>query len=426
MPGIKGPVDGTLVATLNGKADVAKDTSVVILLSIKDNEFCAGNYLQASIEAALKVRKSTNANGLASVTCLVADELQAHNLKSQNTNEEQLSSFREQGIRMGDRYLEDNLPFILQAIANIYPEFKKNDFVNENGKIPIAEQINALNIKTRELKIPFTITRWKEWRTNEGYQLNKDKILPQYDIPRSKLAVALQSAVNSFTDRGKFNGMSADEMKLLKQRSNDYIREESAVIPYMVKALKIDLMAYAGKILPIFGVARSIFDAELDPVESSPLNTLDQPLVKPEPENELKIKFKRVAKSVQPSTRTINSQSNHLDAFNERIINIAPELKQQPLSRSKSEQYISSNQRNGFFFQSINPEPLNVKPVVTPAVTPPEALEVEPLDISKLEALLEFYAKNVHGADSKMVLVQLYLRHVTCLVSRPESPRLVV
>ncbi len=445
---IKGPVDGKLVATLDGPALLAnpeckenrarkaaselKNTTVLLLLSITGNDRCKDIYLQASLEKSLNDHKFVN--------CLVADQLQWHNKKCLNSNETLDQAFKQQAVNDGDEYLIKNLPYFLSAIENQYPNFEKNNFLNENSNKHISEQITILNQQTFELGIPFKITRWKdlvselESDPSHDFPTNLDKIMALYNTPGSELSKSLKAAVNYHTKNPDYKDIPVDELFLRMYQSKGYFSEESALITLFVKLIKIDLIAYAGQIPSIFGLVRKVLDALDDPIESNPLNTYAETPEKPK--NELKIKFKRVAidknlantlvpptldksiicdsyiKPIPSSTLAVNCQSDNFEENSgpnskRKILN--QDLKPAFLARSKSEQFLSvSGQRAGFFFQDMDIEPV-------------EKPNNSPLTIKQLENLLASFANGINSAETRE-LVKVLSKHITFLMDRPQTP----
>src|SRR5262249_6778689 len=98
MPKIKGPKDGKhIIASFESKSkslfpDLRK-TKNLVLLSIKNNEYCEGEYLSAIIQQAIQ------SYGFS--TFLIADEVYWHNLKDKDFSNDKEIKLKEAANLLG-------------------------------------------------------------------------------------------------------------------------------------------------------------------------------------------------------------------------------------------------------------------------------------------------------------------------------------
>lgn len=287
----KGSAEGTLIASFNGKAlasthrTKSKSTTALILLSIQGNEHCQGEYLELITNQALRLHTA--------VTFLIGDELQWHNLKKETDHSETIVDLKQEAIALGDQYLTNNLPYFLNAITTEYPEFDKERFILENTGKPISEQIAALNVVGCELGTSFKIMRWQEWINNPAHDFvqKQTDILAQFDIPDTALNQSLRASTNEYLKRKKKCGLSEEEVSFLKTQSTGYIKEECSAIIWIGAALRINVIAYPGRLMQVFQDTKDTFVLTQ---EASRAHSLSIGVEAPDAVvNQIEIKFKR-------------------------------------------------------------------------------------------------------------------------------------
>ncbi len=267
------PADGTLVTTFSGKVlantykTKQKQTTGLILLSIKGNPHCQGLHLQTIVEKAFCLHTE--------VTLLVGDELQWHNLKTGSIDDQEMT-LKQQAIAMGDTYLCDNLQYILNAIQDHFPQFDRNSFELRLQHLPTTEAISTLNQIVSDLGTPFKIIRWKDWVTTAStdFANKQHAILAAFDTPESELYTSLEHATNQYIRRKLKDAPEANEetLRRLQAQSRGYLREECAAIIWVGAALGINVMEYPGKLTKLFQVTKKTFVLNEDTDSSNSLN----------------------------------------------------------------------------------------------------------------------------------------------------------
>lgn len=150
MPKVRGPKDGNIVTASFDSIDkknnsksffpTLKTTKNLVLLSIRGNEFCTGEYLAAIVNEAVAMHHTPhNQSGTqGKTTFLIADEIYWHNLK--NTADDERDELKMQARVLGESYFEANLGAFL-APLNITPEDFKREYSNKS----VDEQIKIIN-----------------------------------------------------------------------------------------------------------------------------------------------------------------------------------------------------------------------------------------------------------------------------------------
>ncbi len=283
------PVDGSLVAKFHGRSlkndkDKLQDSSALVCLSIIGNERCKGAHLDAIIKEALLQFKD--------VTFLIGDETYWHNLKSEITvTEETKIKLKQEAIALGDDYLQTHLSLFLNAIKMDNPRFNVDQFLTENSLKPVDEQIAALNKRAQGHNTPFKILRWRDWVNSDqhDYQAKKRELEELYESENC-LKDALEPSIKDYVRRHHRKETEAHLLNLSRNRSADYLREETPAIFWIAGALGINYIAYPGKNVPLFTATHSFFITNSNLLDASSLR-----IKTPEPVNIavwLEIKFK--------------------------------------------------------------------------------------------------------------------------------------
>lgn len=300
---VKGPSNGAIIhAYFDGRSKAnfsnLKETTVLILLSIKNNEHCAGDYLGSIVNQALSAYKFS--------TFLVADEIYWHNLKGKDFNLQQEAELKKQALCLGDEFIDENLQYFLSPLHMNVDEFNKHyNYENIDGKI---KKINDL---AQQCGKHFEIVRWHDWVNSpkHSFQSQKINITAMYaSVPALQNAIELTA--NSFTERHPH----VKDRQLLLERSRGYLQEESPAIMWISAALGYNFIAYPGEILESFQATKDYFITK----NNSPQQEQSVILQVAEPEllaNWLKIRFKKTHAKQEQTASTVTSLSPLLNNF---------------------------------------------------------------------------------------------------------------
>src|SRR5262245_35769024 len=137
MPKIKGK--GELIeASFDGPSKLGlsplTSTKSLILLSIRGNSHCEGDYLAAILKEAIEHYGFS--------TFLIADEIYWHNLKKLDScSEKDILDYKMNALSIGDKYIEEMLIMLLKILnykpTEQYATFdtsKKISFINQFAK----------------------------------------------------------------------------------------------------------------------------------------------------------------------------------------------------------------------------------------------------------------------------------------------------
>lgn len=261
----KGPANGKLFAKINGKAkrDLAnlgiKDTSILILLSIEDNDQCKDEYLLAIAE------ESIESNVMSYF--LVADELYKHNLKGLVNTEQEISALTDQTNDKGTKYLKDILPVFLSVLENRINDFRHSSFITNYQEKSVHEQIDAVNRIAYENNVPLKIVTWLEWKEQLDTS-EHEKLYDSVPVLKDSLDKTMHEFVARRLLKGKIDNTDthfltcpdAEKQLLLEARSRSYLREESPAIFLIAEKLNIHYIAYPKTITDVFQATKDYFN----------------------------------------------------------------------------------------------------------------------------------------------------------------------
>ncbi len=260
MPKIRGPKEGKILTASfdsknrkdNSKSRFSSLTSTkdLVLLSIKGNEYCAGEYLSAIVQHAVATHQPLpeNPNDKGKTTFLIADEIYWHNLKSSSSDD--AGALKKKAIEHGDSYFESNLGAFLAPLG-----FTIETFNRDFSCSTVDEKIATINKLAIEREKNFEIVRWHAWVTQDNFDKKLGDILPLYYAVEG-LKVAIDSSVEEFVKRHANEGDNPDEWR---HRSQDYLTEESPAIMLLAATLGYNFIIYPGEILPPFEATKEYF-----------------------------------------------------------------------------------------------------------------------------------------------------------------------
>ncbi|ARB93765.1 hypothetical protein [Legionella longbeachae] len=256
MPKVRGPRDGKLItASFDGKEKSLfpslKTTKDLVLLSIRGNEYCTGEYLGAIVQQAVATHQTpidhSGAKGKA--TFLIADEIYWHNIKQMISSESEVEILKQEAIKIGADYFLTNLGAFLTPLDMTIEQF--------NEKYPeksVDEIITIINQLADEQGKNFEIVRWKTWVAQNDSQEKINKMMGFYDSVEG-LKESVIRTQNNFVKR---HGKDGDE-ELWKLRSHDYLIEESPAVMWLAASLGYNFIVYPGEILPPFEATKEFF-----------------------------------------------------------------------------------------------------------------------------------------------------------------------
>lgn len=265
MPKVRGPKDGKIVTASFDSIDkknncksffpTLKTTKNLVLLSIKGNEFCTGEYLAAIVNESVAMHQTPNGHSgtKGKTTFLIADEIYWHNLKK--ASDDGWDVLKLQARELGESYFERNLGAFL-APLNITPE----DFKREYSSKSTDEQIAIINDLALKQGKNFEIMRWHTWESQNDFKKSLTEILPLYSSIDG-LKLPIEQAASDFAKRHLEEGES-DELELWRARSRSYLTEESPSIMLLAASLGYNFITYPGNILPPFKATKEFFVVE--------------------------------------------------------------------------------------------------------------------------------------------------------------------
>lgn len=252
MPRVKGK-GSILKAHFVGKGGSKKNfpdlsiTKDLMLLSIKDNEYCEGEYLEKALQYALKNHKFT--------TLLIADEVYWHNLKpllaAEPLSQEQINALKTEALKLGSEYFERNLRHFLAPLGISAKQFNK-----QYGSKSSAEKIVLINQMARAAGLPFEIMGWQEWVNNapQNFKQNQAEIIALYrDV--DKLKASIEKTATEFAKRHEKDGGRA----LWFHRAVGYLTEESPAVMWVAAAAGYNFVVYPGDMLDTFQATKDYF-----------------------------------------------------------------------------------------------------------------------------------------------------------------------
>lgn len=286
-------------ASFDGRAKSSfpslKDTSALVLLSIKGNEYCTGEYLGAIVEQAVSTHETT--------TFLVADELYWHNLKEANVTAvndvSEENHLKTQAAKLGSEYIESNLGYFLSQL-NL--DIDTETFNRDHADKTIDEKIDIINKLASQRPNSFQIIRWADWVKNDPKFIeNRDNINALYATEPTLRRSIAETAAN-FANRHNIG----NDKELWNKRSVDYLCEESPAIILIAASLGYNFIIYPGEMPKPFQATKEFFIKDIDTKrENDPANDLILYVEKPHLlANWLVVNFKRS----EESKKTVQSE----------------------------------------------------------------------------------------------------------------------
>ncbi|WP_454784206.1 hypothetical protein [Legionella sp. WA2024007413] len=261
MPKIRGPKHGKIITASFDSKDNSKSrfpslktTKDLILLSIKGNEYCTGEYLKAIVQQAVAVHQTgvnyTGAQGKA--TFLIADEIYWHNMEGSPSGEDE-HTLKKKAIELGEQYLKSNLSAFLEPLG-LTPESFNNNYPCST----MDEKIEIINKLAAQQGKNFEIMRWRTWVAQDNFEKTLEEIMPLYSSVEG-LKIAIDKTSADFVSRHSQEG---DDPKTSLLRSQHYLTEESPSIMLLGASLGYNFVIYPGSILPPFEATREYFVVE--------------------------------------------------------------------------------------------------------------------------------------------------------------------
>lgn len=246
MVKIKGSKDGNiLTARFNGhsKSRFAslKQTKALVLISIRGNQYCTGQYLKSIIDTASKEHGFT--------TFLIADEVSWHNLCT-DFSDKNATPLRRQAIAMGQAFFEDHLEYFVSALNMTMSEFDSAQI----AQLPLDKQA-TLNKLARE-KSNFEVVFWQDWlEKSMDFELKKDRIMALYETDPE----LQQSVVDVASDFARRHQSESIPFELVMEQSTRYLIEESPAVMWVAAALDYNFVVYPGDIIQSFESTKKHF-----------------------------------------------------------------------------------------------------------------------------------------------------------------------
>lgn len=242
------------------------ETKVLLLVSIIGNEFCTGEYLQASIATAVQKHEEA--------TVLIADEVYWNNLISENhLTDEKIQELKNKALNLGEQFIAKNMVHILKGLGLDSIEFEKH-----YGSLGLSEQLEKLHELAAEKGIRFSLQRWAEW--TDTPDLNIAGMSRVMNL-NSKMQDSIEATAKDFADRHK----DEESSEVWLTRSRAYLKEETPAVIWLAAKRGYHFIAYPGEEIAPFGTARELFinpegSDDIDPeliirTDSSLANWLD-------------------------------------------------------------------------------------------------------------------------------------------------------
>lgn len=246
---VKGTKKGDILeSTFNGKLKKSinnlKSSKILILISIKGNEYCAGEYLQASITEALTSHGE--------VTLLIADEVYWNNLASDVPCDiEETNRLKSQARQLGAEFIAENLLNIVTPLG------LAETYQHVNAKDWDADQlVKWINTISRKNGLTFNMMRWVDWTTNPHSTFSQHQ--PQLENLMSthpQLIASVELEAKKFASRHS----KEHQDSLWLQRSRQYLREETPAIIWLAAQLGYEFIAYPGEVIAPFVAAKKLW-----------------------------------------------------------------------------------------------------------------------------------------------------------------------
>lgn len=233
----KGPI---VTASFDGHSKTIfsdlKTTKNLVLLSIKGNDYCAGDFLGAIIKNSVQSHQFTS--------FLIADEVYWHNLKNETTSEDEEQALRQQAKQLGLEFFEAQLEQFLLPLNLDSKQFNAN-----NSDKTSLEKITIINELTKDKS---EILLWSDWmeRAPSEYQA-----ISQFYCVEPKLVSAVEKYASDYARR---HHTEAD-VGLLKHRSQGYLNEESPAVMWLAAYLGYNFIVYPGPMPEPFLATKDFF-----------------------------------------------------------------------------------------------------------------------------------------------------------------------
>lgn len=245
MARVRGKKGGKILeATMDGACKQnfsnLQATKSLLLVSIKGNDYCTGEYLQAMIE------KSILNNG--NVSVLVADEVYRHNLRTLSGLDDE-TALREEALQLGDEFFLSNIPYILKALS-----IGAEHFESACNSVDVNEKISWINDYAQKQGIVFELLRWHDWINRDNYLAQASEIEGLYESVDC-LRESIEDTAHDFARRHQHDGSAA----LWLHRSSAYLKEESPAVMWCSMARGYEFIAYPGSIIASMETTKTFF-----------------------------------------------------------------------------------------------------------------------------------------------------------------------
>ncbi|WP_419419775.1 hypothetical protein ACNVED_00265 [Legionella sp. D16C41] len=317
---VKGPKNNKFIAAkFNGKTkslfkNSLQETTSLVLLSIKGNEFCQNKYLEAIINQALQSPHKL-------VTFLIADEIHWHNLKDEKdpTVEKEL---KQQANDLGSNYFEDHLQYFLKPLGLSVTKFN-----TLYGDLSTSEKIKVINEMAQTNDLGFQIIRWQDWLKHSIYE-KKQLALEKLCQLDSELQSSINLSANEFAKRHEDEA----DYDLWLTRSKDYLIEETAAVIWLAIALDYNFIIYPGKMPKPFEAMKNYLSHQKNhAIYGFPEDDINVELTA----NWLEVFFQRVASPIADNQNVINNSLNLSDNGTPLIIPSINNLSSPGLQKEK-------------------------------------------------------------------------------------------
>jgi hypothetical protein len=296
MTRVRGVQDGeVLCASFDGRIKREfkdlKKTKVLLLVSMLGNEYCRGDYLEASIVNAINQHGDT--------TILLADQVYWNNLKSSDpiddATQQQLTL---QAIQLDDVFITENLSRLLRPLGINDAEFRE-----QYGSLDINQQITKINDLARAKGVSLNLVRWADWVQGAGMQLTQ--VVELMDA-NPKMQKSIEKTAKEFTSRHR----NEENPDIWLSRSLSYLREETPAVIWLSASRGYEFIAYPGDMIAPFETAKDIFiNPKDDTLDSSLAVRTNQPLA-----NWLDIHFRRTYSQGQLLQQSLLAASTTMGA----------------------------------------------------------------------------------------------------------------
>ncbi|MFT4059252.1 MAG: hypothetical protein QM652_06870 [Legionella sp.] len=245
MVKVKGSKDGDILkARFEGQTKSLfpnlNKTKSLVLLSIRGNKYCTGEYLKAIVEKAASEFEFT--------TFLIADEVYWHNLcQDFDDVAHRKETLQDEAVLLGKTYFEEHLDCFLKPLG-----LSSGEFDAHLVEIFPLDKKAALNKTAKNYEVLF----WRDWlKKSTPFCKFQSQISALYQSEPT-LSKSVHQVAADFVRRHSNNSVTEE---LLMQSSSNYLIEESPAVMWIAASLGYNFIIYPGEIISSFSASRDYF-----------------------------------------------------------------------------------------------------------------------------------------------------------------------